>query len=75
MMQTHALAAQIRATVRQLQGFHGFRTLWIDRGGQLCHSEPDEELERSGYIYVTTVLRPAEDDVMEAVRRVLQVAA
>jgi hypothetical protein len=58
---------QVTTLVRELAQFNGYRTVWIDLHGTLCHAEPDEELEREGYLYVTTMMRPTEDALAEAV--------
>jgi hypothetical protein len=66
-MQIQPLHMQVTTLVRELGQFHGYRTVWIDLHGRLCHSEPDEELEGEGFLYVTTVMRPSEDVLAEAV--------
>lgn len=66
-MQVQPLHMQVTTLTRELGQFHGYRTVWIDLHGRLCHSEPDEELEREGYLYVATVMRPSEDALAEAV--------
>jgi hypothetical protein len=62
--------SDVAALVAELGQFHGFRTLWRDREGQVCHAEPDEELEQWGYAYLGTVMRPS----AEAVSALLQCA-
>jgi hypothetical protein len=56
-------AAQIRRLVEELSHHRGYRTLWLDRRGYLCHSEPDDDYETIGFTYVTTVLRPSDDEL------------
>lgn len=56
--------------VRQLRAFHGYRTLWVDpQGAEICHAEPDEELEAEGYRYVATLMRPGPEVLAEALGR------
>lgn len=55
--------AQIGRLVDELRHFRGHRTLWLDRRGYLCHSEPEDEYEEHGFTYVTTVLRPSADEL------------
>ncbi|MEZ4449434.1 MAG: hypothetical protein R3B09_08140 [Nannocystaceae bacterium] len=55
--------AQVGRLVEELGHFHGYRTLWLDRRGYLCHSEPDDEWEAHGYTYVATVMRPGSDEL------------
>lgn len=73
-MAASSVDAQIESLARQLASFHGYRTVWLDLGGRLCHAEPDELLEELGYLYVGTFLRPATDDLEEAVARHVTVA-
>jgi hypothetical protein len=68
-MQVPPLHAQVTTVVRELGQYHGYRTVWIDQHGHLCHSEPEEELEHRGYHYVATLMRPDEDALSEAVSR------
>ena len=56
-------AAQIRRLVDELSHHHGYRTLWLDRRGYLCHSEPDDDYASIGFTYVTTVQRPQDDEL------------
>ncbi|MCA9637673.1 MAG: hypothetical protein KC486_14770 [Myxococcales bacterium] len=55
--------AQIRRLVEELSHHRGYRTLWLDRRGYLCHSEPDDDYESVGFTYVTTVFRPGADEL------------
>ncbi len=50
----HPLAAD-------LAGYNGFRALWFDHGGELVHSEPEDELELLGWTLVAVVMRPDVD--------------
>ena len=68
-MQVEPLSQQVSSLIAELRGFHGHRTVWIDRQGRLCHSEPEEELEQLGYVYVTTTMRPAADELDRAMAR------
>jgi hypothetical protein len=61
--------AELEALHAQLQGFCGHRAVWLDRGGQLWHAEPDELLEDLGHVYVGTFFRPALQDLGIAVSR------
>lgn len=56
--------------VRQLRGFCGHRTLWLDDEGQVTHAEPEYELEAEGYRYVATLFRPGPEELAEALARV-----
>lgn len=58
-MQVHAFERRVAELVRELAGYNGFRTLWLDPRGRICHSEPDDELEHSDYVYLTTVMQPS----------------
>ena len=58
--------AQVSRLVDELGHFHGYRTLWLDRRGYLCHAEPDDDFEAHGYTYVTTVMRPGVDELAAA---------
>ena len=55
--------AQVTRLVGELRFYNGYRTLWLDRRGHVCHSEPDDELEAHGYVYVATVMRPSYDEL------------
>lgn len=49
----------LQALASQLRVFDGYRTLWLDEQRQaVVHSEPDEELEAEGLLYVDTVMQP-----------------
>ncbi len=56
-------AAQIRRLIQELSHHHGYRTLWLDRRGYLCHSEPDDDYASIGFTYVTTVMRPSDEQL------------
>ena len=58
--------AQVGRLVEELGHYHGYRTLWLDRRGYLCHSEPDDDFEAHGFTYVTTVMRPGADELAAA---------
>lgn len=68
-MSTPTVEAQIDSLARQLASFHGYRTVWLDLNGLVCHAEPDEELEALGYLYVGTFLRPTTEALEEAMAR------
>ena len=72
-MPAPTLRTRILDLVAELSQFHGYRTVWIDLAGGLCHSEPDEELERSGFLYVLTAFHPSEDELVDAVSRLVTV--
>lgn len=67
-----SLRSQIGAVVAELDGMHGHRTLWLDGDGRLWHFEPEDELESRGYVYVATLMRPSEDDLMLALARFMR---
>ncbi|MEM6996193.1 MAG: hypothetical protein AAF721_37145 [Myxococcota bacterium] len=49
----------LQALASQLRVFGGYRTLWLDEARhQVVHSEPDEELEGEGLLYIDTVMHP-----------------
>ncbi len=49
----------LQALASQLRVFGGYRTLWLDEARhQVVHTEPDEELEAEGLLYVDTVMQP-----------------
>lgn len=58
-----SLAPQVARLVEELAQYHGHRTLWLDRRGFLCHSEPDDDYEDIGYAYVATVMRPSSEEL------------
>lgn len=75
-----SLAPQVARLVEELAQYHGYRTLWLDRRGQLCHAEPEDEYEDIGYAYVATVLRPSAEELSQtlvgfAARRAARVGA
>lgn len=62
-MQVVSLAPQVGRLVEELASYHGYRTLWLDRRGYLCHSEPEDDYEEVGFAYVATLLRPDADEL------------
>ena len=62
-MQVVSLEPQVARLVEELSQYHGYRTLWLDRRGYLCHSEPEDEFEELGYAYVATVMNPDSDEL------------
>ncbi len=58
-MQVQAFERRVAELVQELASFSGFRTIWLDGAGNLCHSEPDDELEEWNFHYLTTVMRPS----------------
>lgn len=49
----------LQALASQLRVFGGYRTLWLDeQRHQVLHTEPDEELEAQGLLYIDTVMHP-----------------
>lgn len=65
-MQVVSLAPQVARLVEELSQYNGYRTLWLDRRGYLCHSEPEDEFEELGYAYVGTVMRPDGDELTKS---------
>jgi hypothetical protein len=65
-MQVVSLDPQVSRLVEELAQYHGYRTLWLDRRGYLCHSEPEDEFEELGFAYVATVMRPNTEEVTKA---------
>ena len=68
-MNVALLQARIDELVLELTQFRGFRTLWLDPQGDLCHAEPDLELEDLDYHYVATLMRPDKDTLTAALMR------
>jgi hypothetical protein len=62
-MQVVSLEPQVGRLVEELASYHGHRTLWLDRRGYLCHSEPEEDYEEVGFAYVATLMRPGADEL------------
>lgn len=62
-MQVVSLAPQVARLVEELAQYRGYRTLWLDRRGYLCHSEPEEEFEELGFVYVATVMQPNSEEM------------
>ncbi|RMG98892.1 MAG: hypothetical protein D6705_04655 [Deltaproteobacteria bacterium] len=73
-MDARAFSQRIEGLAQELRGYHGHRTVWIDLDGSLVHAEPEEELERRGYLYVGTFLRPSADELAEAAGRFVALA-
>ena len=73
-MEMPSLDRRVSELVAELAQYRGHRTLWLDLRGHLVHTEPDDELEGRGYLYVTTVLRPDRDTLTEAVSRFVSTA-
>ncbi|HRI09364.1 MAG TPA: hypothetical protein PKW35_16195 [Nannocystaceae bacterium] len=65
-------SAQVTRLVGELRFYNGYRTLWLDRRGHVCHSEPDDELEGHGYVYLATVMRPSYDELSGVLGEVLR---
>ncbi len=72
-MQLASLDRRVDELVRELNQYYGHRTVWLDLNGRLIHAEPDEELEVRGYLYVTTVMRPDRETLLEAAARFVSV--
>ena len=72
-MQLPTLDRRVTELVRELGQYSGHRTVWLDLQGQLIHSEPEEELEARGYLYVTTVMHPDRETLLEATARFVSV--
>ena len=66
-MQVQAFERRVEELIVELAGFSGFRTLWLDRAGSICHAEPEYELEEEGYVYLATLMRPDRDTLTEAI--------
>lgn len=62
-MQPVSLDPQVARLVQELGQYHGYRTLWLDRRGYLCHSEPEDDYEDIGFVYVATVFLPDADEL------------
>lgn len=65
-MQVQAFERRVEELIIELAQFAGYRTVWLEPSGKICHSEPDEELEVEGYAYLATVMRPDRDALTEA---------
>ncbi len=79
-MQLLSLTPQVARLVAELGQYHGYRTLWLDRRGYLCHSEPEDDYEDIGFAYVATVFCPDADELSKllanfAARRAARVGA
>jgi hypothetical protein len=72
-MHVSALERRIDELVHELAQYHGFRTLWLDARGQLRHSEPDDELEQLGWVYVATLDQPDREQLSEALTGVVPI--
>jgi hypothetical protein len=75
-----SLELQVARLVDELSYYHGHRTLWLDRRGFICHSEPEDDYEDIGYAYVATLMRPTADELKNtlthfAARRAARVGA
>lgn len=63
-----SLARQIDDVVTALRAYGGHRSVWLDPFGMLWHAEPeDEDLDAMGHRYIGTFLRPAADDLLDAI--------
>jgi hypothetical protein len=65
-MQVQAFERRVEELILELAQFSGYRTIWLDPRGLLCHTEPDEELEAEGYGYLATLMRPDREGLTEA---------
>lgn len=79
-MQVVSLDPQVGRLVEELAQYHGYRTLWLDRRGYLCHAEPEDDYEEVGFAYVATMMRPGADELTKvlaafAARRAARVGA
>ncbi len=79
-MQSVSLEPQVARLVAELAQYRGYRTLWLDRRGYLCHSEPEDDYEDIGFAYVATVFSPDADELSRtlaafAARRAARVGA
>lgn len=79
-MQVVSLEPQVVRLVEELGQYRGYRTLWLDRRGYLCHSEPEDDYEDIGFAYVGTVFSPDADELGKllatfAARRAARVGA
>jgi hypothetical protein len=63
------LEKRVDELVGDLAGYHGYRTLWLDRHGGIVHAEPDDMLEELGYDLVATLLQPDRDQLTDALLR------
>lgn len=55
----------------QLRSSNGHRTVWLDGENCMWHAEPDEMLEEMGHRYVGTFFRPAQEDLRDALAKLL----
>lgn len=62
-MPSVSLEPQVARLVAELSQYRGYRTLWLDRRGYLCHSEPEDDYEDIGFAYVATVFSPDADEL------------
>lgn len=59
----------------ELAQYDGFRTLWLDPQGAIRHSEPEDELEQLGWVYLVTLERPDRDSLAGALTKLVPIAA
>ena len=62
-MQVDAFERRVTELVQELATYLGYRTLWLSPAGEICPSEPDDEWEDAGFTYLTTLMRPREEDL------------
>jgi len=62
-MQPVSLDPQVARLVDELAQYRGYRTLWLDRRGYLCHAEPEDDYEDIGFVYVATVFLPDAEEL------------
>ena len=65
-MQVQAFERRVGELIVELASFSGFRTLWLDRDGRICHSEPESEPEGGGFPHLATLMQPDRDTLTEA---------
>lgn len=72
-MQLATLESRVDDIVSELAQFNGYRTVWLSERGELFHAEPEDMLELSGFIYVTTMFKPTREQLMTAALRLVPV--
>jgi len=70
-MQLSSLESRIEELTIELAQYHGYRTLWLDRAGELRHAEPEDEFESLGWVYVASLMQPDAETVTAVVTRIV----
>lgn len=66
-----SVEAQIEHLTESLQGYSGYRAVWLSSDDRLWHAEPDEELEPHDFLYVGCLLRPDAEELAIAIAKVM----